>query len=178
MLHDDKPALDEALLVHYGVKGMKWGQRKSGTPGVPRKTDRDAANDAKEFARAKMFYGQGAGTRRKLIKAKVESKSARDPLYKKAFDNHSANQNLDKHADKAKGERKRKDTKEKVRKTGNSINRALNGPYAGSAAIALVGAGAAYAKNQNLDKKAADFARKRANNAAMKRDVNKLLRSL
>jgi hypothetical protein len=25
---DDKPPLDEALLEHHGVKGMKWGTRK------------------------------------------------------------------------------------------------------------------------------------------------------
>jgi hypothetical protein len=25
MIHDQKPPLDEALLIHYGVKGMKWG---------------------------------------------------------------------------------------------------------------------------------------------------------
>jgi hypothetical protein len=25
---DEKPPLDEALLVHYGIKGMKWGARK------------------------------------------------------------------------------------------------------------------------------------------------------
>lgn len=178
MLHDDKPPLDDDLLMHYGVKGMKWGQRKGSTPGVPRRTDRDAASDAKEFARAKMFYGQGAGTRRKLIKAKVETKRKRDPLYGKAFDNHFGKQDLGKHADKARGERGRKDKRETVRKTGNSINRALNGPYAGSAAIALVGAGAAYAKNSGLDKKAMDFAKKNANSAAMKREVNNLLRNM
>lgn len=27
MLHDTKPPLDEALLMHFGVKGMKWGVR-------------------------------------------------------------------------------------------------------------------------------------------------------
>jgi hypothetical protein len=28
MLYDTKPPLDEALLVHYGTKGMKWGIRR------------------------------------------------------------------------------------------------------------------------------------------------------
>lgn len=32
MLHDHKPALDDALLAHYGIKGMKWGKRKQRTP--------------------------------------------------------------------------------------------------------------------------------------------------
>lgn len=28
MLQDTKPPLDEALLIHYGVKGMRWGVRR------------------------------------------------------------------------------------------------------------------------------------------------------
>ena len=82
---------DLAFLEHYGVKGQRWGHRKDSTPGVSRKTDREAKKDAEEFARAKLFYGQGAGTRRKLIKATVEAKSKRDPSYAKAFDNHLGN---------------------------------------------------------------------------------------
>lgn len=29
MLVDEKPPLDEELLMHFGVKGMHWGQRKA-----------------------------------------------------------------------------------------------------------------------------------------------------
>jgi hypothetical protein len=65
----------EEELAHFGVKGMHWGQRNSEIPGVSRSTSRDAAKDAKEFARAKAFYGEGAGTRRKLIRGTVEGKS-------------------------------------------------------------------------------------------------------
>lgn len=37
MLDDDKPPLDEALLIHYGMRGMKWGVRKGrGTTGLTR----------------------------------------------------------------------------------------------------------------------------------------------
>ena len=43
-------------LYHFGVLGMKWGHHK---------TIRNAKKDTHEFARAKMFYGEGAGTRRK-----------------------------------------------------------------------------------------------------------------
>lgn len=71
-------------LYNYGVKGMRWGVR------------RRATKDAKEFARAKMFYGEGAGTRRKLIKATVEERS-KDPQYKKAFDEALSKQNMSKH---------------------------------------------------------------------------------
>lgn len=56
-------------LMHYGVKGMKWGVRR----------------DAKEFTQAKMHYGEGAGNRRKLIKATVKARS-KDPFYKSEFD--------------------------------------------------------------------------------------------
>lgn len=57
-------------LMHYGVKGMKRGVRR---------------RDAKEFTQAKMYYGEGAGNRRKLIKATVKARS-KDPLYKSEFD--------------------------------------------------------------------------------------------
>lgn len=29
MLVDEKPPLDEDLLMHFGIRGMKWGQRKA-----------------------------------------------------------------------------------------------------------------------------------------------------
>ena len=94
-------------LYHYGVLGMKWGHHK---------TVRNAKNDAHEFARAKMFYGEGAGTRRKLIKAKVNERS-KDKLYKDEFDKALASQNMEKHAEKAKIERLRKDTTKTVKTT-------------------------------------------------------------
>jgi hypothetical protein len=157
---------------------MKWGVRRNNVEGVSARTNREANKDAREYARAKMFYGEGAGTRRKLIKAKVDQKSKQDPNYKKAFDHHLGRQDMGKHAEKARGERRGKDRREGVRKTANSVNRALNGPFAGSAAIAIVGAGAAYAKNNNLGAKAADFARKTADSAKLRRDVQNLLKDL
>lgn len=42
-----------------------------------------------------MFYGEGAGNRRKMIKAKVDQRS-KDAAYKKAFDNHVSNTNREK----------------------------------------------------------------------------------
>uniref|UniRef100_A0AAU7GYX3 Uncharacterized protein n=1 Tax=Streptomyces phage Scarif TaxID=3158858 RepID=A0AAU7GYX3_9CAUD len=132
---------------------MKWGVRRDNPSGVSRKTNREARKDAQEFARAKMFYGEGAGTRRKLIKAKVEGKSKKDPNYKKAFDQHLSNQDMSKHAEKARGERKRKNVKKSAGKGIRGTRHILNGnsQYA-SAVTAIVVGGALYAHRTGIDK--------------------------
>ncbi len=61
---------EDIYLEHYGVRGMRWGVSNDRRGGVSRKTDKVARKDAQEFARAKMYYGTGAGTRRKLIRAR------------------------------------------------------------------------------------------------------------
>lgn len=148
---DDKPSLEE--LVHFGVRGMHWGVRKSRTPGVSARTDREAKKDAQEFARARAFFGEGAGTRRKLIKGIVEGKSKRDPAYKKAFDKHLADQDLATHVEKAKGERRRKDVKKGVGKTVRGTRHVLLGnPQYASAVVALSVGGALWAHRAGIDK--------------------------
>jgi hypothetical protein len=62
MLHEQKPPLDEALLVHYGVKGMHWGirneQSSSGRSSSGRKQPRFTPE---QKARAKkVAIGAGA----------------------------------------------------------------------------------------------------------------------
>lgn len=148
------------FLEHYGIKGMRWGHRKAdqdGPEGVPAKTNRDAKKDAEEFTKAKLFYGEGAGTRRKLIKAKVEAKSAKDPLYKKAFDHHVEKTDLAKRSEQAVKERKRTDVKKSVKKTGKGVGHILRGnsQYANTAAAVTVAAGG-YARAKGYDKKAMD----------------------
>ena len=145
------PPLDE--LVHYGVKGMHWGVRRDAPPGVSRKTNSEARSDAKEFARAKMFYGEGAGTRRKLVKAAVEGKSRKDPAYKRAFDHHLDKQDMSKHAEKARGERKRKNVTKSAGRGIRGTRHILNGnsQYA-SAATAIAVGGALYAHKAGIDK--------------------------
>jgi hypothetical protein len=144
---------DYDFLAHHGVKGMKWGVRHDGPAGVSRRTNRDARKDAKEFARARAFYGEGAGTRRKLIKQTVEGKSTRDSNYKKAFDHHLANQDMSKHVDKARSERKRKNVANSTKKTARGISHYLRGnkQYA-SAAAAVIAGGALYAHRTGIDK--------------------------
>jgi hypothetical protein len=146
--------VNEEFLAHFGIKGMKWGVRKAeGPAGVSRRTSKEASKDAKEFARAKMFYGEGAGTRRKLIKATVEAKSAKDPDYKKAFDFHMGKQDMSTHASKARGERKRKNVKNSTAKTARGVSHLIRGnPRAASAgAAALFGVGA-YVHKTGIDK--------------------------
>ena len=71
MYTQDKPDLE--YLAHYGVKGMKWGTRK-GVSTANRSTVKMAKKDAKRFAEAKMFYGETAGTKRKLLNAELNRK--------------------------------------------------------------------------------------------------------
>jgi|RhiMetStandDraft_4_1073278.scaffolds.fasta_scaffold07073_2 hypothetical protein len=149
-------ASPEEALAHFGVKGMRWGVRNvDGPVGVPHKTNKMAKDDAEEFTRAKLFYGEGAGTRRKLIKAKVAERSKKDPLYKKAFDHHVEQTDLAKRAEQATKQRKRTDRTKAVKKTGKGVGHVVRGnsQYANTAAIATV-AGASYARRKGLDKKA------------------------
>lgn len=114
---------EDLELFHFGVKGMKWGVRKDrpeALQGVPGKTNREAKRDANEHAKAKMFFGEGAGTRRKLINTKVNAKS-KDPAYKKAFDYHLDSQDMAKRAGQARGERKRKDVVKGTTKTARGV---------------------------------------------------------
>lgn len=102
-------------MSHTGIKGMKWGVR------------RKAKKDAKEYTKAKSFYGEGAGTRRKLIKQKVEYNSKHIPDYKKAFDYYVKNTNMRKRADQAVHERKVKNAKNKTAKTVRGVGNIIAG---------------------------------------------------
>ena len=170
---------EEDFLAHYGKKGMQWG--KSSVSGVSKSTDKMAKKDAKEFSRAKMYYGEGAGTRRKLIKGSTEAKIKRDPAYKKAFEEHMSRQDMSVHATKAIRQRSRTDKKNTSVKTGKAVARRVTGEMGSAAAIvALVGTGYAFSKTPqgkkimsssiNMIKKQATSA-KRAKNI---RDLNRL----
>lgn len=144
----------EDFLAHFGVKGMRWGVRRDGPPGVSAKTSRDAKKDATEFTKAKMFYGEGAGTRRKLIKAKVEQKSRVNPSYKKAFDYHVERTDMSKRADQARTTRKVKDVKNTTAKTARGISHYIRGnPQYASAAAATIAASAMYMHRTGMDKR-------------------------
>ena len=104
-------------LEHTGVIGMKWGVRKDKDSDISNGTQRLVKKDAKRYADAKMFYGQGAGTRRKLLKAELDKKKRTIPGYEKLFDNAIKNVDYAKSANKAKVERTYKDTTYRARVT-------------------------------------------------------------
>ena len=101
-------------LMHYGVKGMKWGVR------------RRARRDAKEYTQAKMYYGEGAGNRRKLIKATVKARS-KDPFYKSEFDKAVANTDMGKRASQARRQRGRKNARNSAGKTVRGVGNIATG---------------------------------------------------
>lgn len=70
----------------------------------------------KEFTQAKMYYGEGAGNRRKLIKATVKARS-KDPFYKSEFDKAVANTDMSKRASQARRQRGRKNARNSAGKT-------------------------------------------------------------
>lgn len=143
-------------LTHYGIKGQSWGVRRfqnedgslteagkqrygyydkgDGTKDYKR-IQKDAKNDAAEYARAKAYYGEGAGTRRKKIKNQI-SERMKDPDYKAAFNYHMKNQNMEEHQKAANRERKWEDTKNTVGKTARGVKNLLLG--VGSASIAAL----------------------------------------
>ena len=74
------------------------------------RTKLQAKKDAFEYARAKVSFGEGSGTRRKLIKETVISRAKNNPEYAKAFSLYLSKQDMSKHVREAKRERFAKDS--------------------------------------------------------------------
>jgi len=96
-----------------------------------------AKRDAEEYARSRMFYGQGAGTRRKLISAQVGHRSENVPGYEEAFAKHIDKQDMEKHAKKAKQERFQKDTAKKIERNVRALSSGNKHNLTGGVAVAL-----------------------------------------
>lgn len=123
------------------------------------KITKEAARDAFEYARAQMATGDGAGNRRKLIKATVDAKAERDPLYSSAFNRALAQQDMAEHASRARTERKRKNVIGSASKNANALNRAFNGPFAAPVSVAALASAWSAAKTYGYDKKILAFAK-------------------
>jgi hypothetical protein len=155
-------------LEHQGIKGMKWGEHHARSM---------ARADANEFAKAKAYYGQGAGTRRKLIKAKVETRSA-NPHYKKEFDRVLSGQNSEKRSAQAIRKRHRQDTKNYVGKTARSVHRSISGGFGPVTATgATIAAGAVYAHKSGLDKAVLNKVKSASRNTSTPSQVRDFLKS-
>lgn len=88
-----------------------------------KQVSKSARKDAEEFARAKAFYGEGAGNRRKAIKTTVEAKKKKDPFYAEEFEYYLSQQDMEKHMKEAKAERSRKDGQKKAARAGRDLRR-------------------------------------------------------
>ena len=104
-------------LYHVGVLGMKWGHHKTAGTEISKHTSKLAAKDAKRHADAKMFYGKGAGTRRKLLKAEIDKKKRTVPGYEEEFNKSLSTVDYAKSAKKATITRKTKDATYRARVT-------------------------------------------------------------
>ena len=153
------------FLIHYGVKGQKYGvrryQNEDGTLTEEgrrhygyydrpdgskdyKRLEKDARRDAEEYARAKAYYGEGAGTRRKKIK-NLTSERMKDADYKKAFEKFLGEQNMQKHQQAANRERKVQDVKNTTVKTARGVKNFLLGNAVPMTTMAVViGAGLKY----------------------------------
>lgn len=119
--------------------------------------EKEARRDAREFARSQMYYGEGAGTRRKLISATVESKSQRNDRYARAFRQELANQDMAEHAISARKERERQDRAQMVQR---NVRGLVSGNYQNlTTGVFIVGAVAYYAHQTGLDQQIYDKAR-------------------
>lgn len=115
------------------------------------KIEKMAQADAHEWGLAEMFFGEGAGTKRKLISAKVDQRMHDIPGYAEAFSNATSQLNQLEMAEKAIALRKRLDRAEKASKNFRALKR---GNLTGLSNGLFLVAGAAYlAHATGYDKK-------------------------
>jgi len=131
----------EKALIHFGILGMRWGVRKNNSTGISKSTEKLAKKDAKRFVEAKLFYGETAGTKRKLLKAELDRKKKQIPDYEKAFNDAVNNVNTAAAAKKAVTNRKVIDTSANAKRLAKNIL-GITGP------LAIGVAGLAYQANK------------------------------
>ena len=97
-------------LYHHGILGQKWGVRRyqnsdgtltaEGKLRYKQEIRKMAQKDAQRWSDAKVAYGEGAGTRRKLIDKEISQKK-KDKEYAKAYEEASKHVDIDKSLRKA-----------------------------------------------------------------------------
>ena len=104
------------------------------------KIEKIAADDAARYAYAEMFFGEGAGTMRKLVFAEVDHKVSTIPGYREAFQKQYEKINMADVAIKAAKDRKTIDKKGKLTKNIGALARGdRRGMTNGFAALVMVG---------------------------------------
>ena len=133
---------------------------------------KEAQRDAREYARAQMYYGEGAGTRRKLITNSVAAKVERKIGYNEAFQKELERQDMAEHALRARKERRRKDVSHSVNKNTRNL---VTGNYRGVNTSIMVIAGVVYFAHQTgYDVKIYDSAKKKIDQFRAKRWARKV----
>jgi hypothetical protein len=133
---------------------------------VSTKIKREAIRDADEYAMAKMFYGEGAGIRRRLINQTVQFKIANIPGYDVAFQQELAKQDFAKLSKKARKERKLIDAKDAAVHNSKAI---IRGDYRSLSLPLLAAVGVGYlAHTTGYDKKAVEFTKREYRIAKLK----------
>lgn len=124
-----------------------------------------AAKDAAEWARAEMFFGEGAGTRRKLIEAIVSQRSQTFPGYVESFMKAYNAQDMAEHAIKAAKERQHIDRASTVGKNAKAL---LRGDRRGlSTGVLIVVTILVVANQTGYDKVAIEYGQKKYKEARL-----------
>ncbi len=132
-----------------------------------------ASADASEWARAEMFFGEGAGTRRKLLNAAIVQKSTNIPGYLELFEKAYSKQDMALHAIKAAKERQSIDRSVKMAKNAKAL---MRGDRRGlSTGVLVIFAIGYYAHQTGYDKVALVEAKKFYRKTKAKLAARKLL---
>lgn len=123
-----------------------------------RNVQKQAQKDAHEYAAAYMAYGEGAGTRRKLIEGTVGYKAEFVPGYREAFEAEHSAQNMEQHAKNAKTSNRAKSVNKVVTRNTKAL---VAGKYENaSTGLIIIGAIGYGLHATGLDKPVIDFTKK------------------